>query len=292
MDFQFLLEKYFKEITEYYSGEPGGFSVFYKHFMKDEIPDDIKFVLLNLLKKLKNTIIKNPMRYIGNSYYHKEYSIYTHNKNSKPLKVITRKNLIENLGTFNIPLKFYEAFYLLGSLVTGKDSLILKWADFTVNLYHDKEISHQHILDLLLKSPTDERNVVDIRKLLSKYKSEFKCTWSNTNLNDFVIDHMIPFSVYRNNDLWNLVPVNPKINNRKSNKIPSKELLLKRKDLIIHAWEVVSSNFENRFFYEMQIDLIGNQKINKDNWQLLAFANLIQRSEYLINIRGCEIWNI
>lgn len=283
--------KTFKELTNYYANK-GGLSVFYLDFVRDSIPNEIKALMLNLIKKLRNTITNYPMRYIGNSFYHKDYSIYKPNKYTLPIKDISRKTLIEKLGTFSIPKEFYHSFYYLGSIITGQDSLLLKWADFTVNLYRDENVSHKEVLNLLLTSPTNERAVNDVKKIFNEYKSELRCTWTNASFSKIDIDHMLPYSVYRNNDLWNLVPVKPEINNKKRDKIPCRELLLKRKDLIINNWEIISSNLTNRFFNEVQIDLVGKEIVSSENWEELAFNNLLNKSDYLINIRGYESWNL
>ena len=39
------------------------------------------------------------------------------------------------------------------------------------------------------------------------------------------MDHGLPFARWPNNDLWNLLPVNPAVNSEKSNKLVSAEKL-------------------------------------------------------------------
>ncbi|WP_418156223.1 HNH endonuclease domain-containing protein [Pseudomonas aeruginosa] len=49
-----------------------------------------------------------------------------------------------------------------------------------------------------------------------------RCTWSGRPLNQrFAVDHAIPFSLWANNDLWNLLQVDQQVNANKSDKLPS-----------------------------------------------------------------------
>ncbi|WP_322496677.1 HNH endonuclease domain-containing protein [Chloroflexus sp.] len=50
---------------------------------------------------------------------------------------------------------------------------------------------------------------------------------------DYAIDHVIPYAVWGNNDLWNLLPTLPQVNLAKSDALPARPLLIKRKDVII-----------------------------------------------------------
>ena len=79
-------------------------------------------------------------------------------------------------------------------------------------------------------------------------------------------------------------------NNKKRDKIPSKEILFERKDLIIDYWHTIKNAQSDRFFNEIQIALLGNHSIN--NWEQTAFTQLVNTSKYLIETRGYEEWKI
>lgn len=101
---------------------------------------------------------------------------------------------------------------------------------------------------------------------------------------------MIPFSIWKNNDLWNLLPSDSKINNQKRNKIPSCELIEKRKGLILEYWKIISDHQAIRFQKEIQVALLGN--IVFPSWKETAIIQLQKSYSYLIDNRGFEEWNI
>ncbi|WP_048145888.1 HNH endonuclease domain-containing protein [Methanoplanus limicola] len=59
------------------------------------------------------------------------------------------------------------------------------------------------------------------------------------------VDHMIPFSVWKNNDLWNLLPALNSVNSKKSDKIPSPALIEKRSDAITGYWDILHEKYRS-----------------------------------------------
>jgi len=65
------------------------------------------------------------------------------------------------------------------------------------------------------------------------------CVWSGALIhqNDMDIDHILPYSVWFNNDLWNLLPTERNLNQKKKkDKISTRELITKRADTIVDYW--------------------------------------------------------
>ena len=116
------------------------------------------------------------------------------------------------------------------------------------------------------------------------------CVWTGKTISTYDIDHVIPFSIWKNNDLWNLLPVQAKINNQKRDKIPSSFLIKKQTELIIYYWELINNNHLQRFQKEIKISLLGNNFFT--NWQNAAINQLKSSCDYLIKIRGYEEWEI
>jgi CRISPR/Cas system Type II protein with McrA/HNH and RuvC-like nuclease domain len=104
------------------------------------------------------------------------------------------------------------------------------------------------------------------------------------------IDHVIPFSVWKNNDLWNLLPALSKINSNKLDKIPSPEIIEKQKNHILEYWEIIYEHQSKRFQNEIQVALLGNHSF--ENWKNIGISQLQNRCTYLIENRGFEAWNI
>jgi hypothetical protein len=283
----------FLPIINYYN-KSGGLSEFYNDLRIKGISNEINFEFYELIKELKSNIVTNPMQYIGKSINESRYSIYKYQKTSllKNTEIQNLNWLISSCGTFTIPLKYFKAFKILGSFISGSDNVLFKWAEFSVNA-SGKTLNSAKIISEILKSPITTRDVSKSKEL---YKSillktgEVFCVWTGKKIRNYDIDHVIPFSIWKNNDLWNLLPAQSAINSKKRDKIPSAELITNQKDIIIHYWEIIHRAQEQRFLQEIQVTLLGTNSVK--NWQNTAFKQLINTSKYLIETRGYEPWKI
>ena len=104
------------------------------------------------------------------------------------------------------------------------------------------------------------------------------------------VDHVIPFAIWKNNDLWNLLPAVPKINNSKRDKIPTPELIERQKGVILHYWELLDQTHHSRFQKEIKISLLGNE--SGANWKELAISQLKESCHFLIEKRGFDPWHL
>lgn len=272
----------------------GGFSVFYNDLKTKGIHPNLSREFIELVKLLRNTITRMPMKYIGRSISENYYSIfnYEYGERFRIPSVLDRSFLANNFGSFSIPLDYYEAFRILGSFINGSDSILFKWAEFSVNA-SGKTLSFEKVVNEVLKSPITEREIRESKKIyndvLIKQGSVY-CVWTGKKINKFDVDHMVPFSVWKNNDLWNLLPSEPVTNNKKRNKIPSVELIEQQKKHILDYWGLINEKHNERFMKEIQISLLGN--VQNKNWQNDAFDRLKNSCSYLINNRGYEEWKI
>lgn len=280
-----------KLITEYESR--GGFSAFYNDLRNKGIPNDLQTDFFELAKKLRNTITNMPMKYIGRSFNDEFYSIF--NYKNRPIRIqssIDIETLIKEFGIFSIPMEYYEAFKVLGSFINGQDSILFKWAEFSVNA-SGNNLTVQNVLNEVLKAPIGLRDVKESKKLyqqiLQKEGSVY-CVWTGKKISTYDIDHLIPFSVWKNNDLWNLLPSASQINNQKRDKIPAPAIIERQKDLIVHYWGILFENQSARFQKEIQVALLGNRSF--ESWKDDAIAQLQNSCNYLIEQRGFEEWKL
>lgn len=286
----------FKEITDFYA-DKGGLSVFYNGFVKGKIDKSIENKTYELCKKIKQTIITMPMKYIGFSVYKDYYQIFQPLKNKQK---ITKPNtldvlfLLENFGYYTIPKDYYTIFEYLGSFITGTHSILLNWAEFTVEKSKNT-LNINQVLNEILKSPIDERDIGISKKMFEKLKNEkhtLECVWSGKQIeNDLNIEHLLPFAIWKNNDLWNLLPSKAEINNNKKDKIPSIKLIEKRKDCIIEYWQYIHQEKKDVFEQGLTINLLNSQNYKLNNWENLALEAFKDKCKYLIEIRGFEEWN-
>jgi len=273
----------------------GGFSAFYNDLKNKGIPKGIKQDFVALAKKLQETITKMPMRYIGRSISNDFYSIFNYQTQSPRKNTSTTIDiefLIKNFGSFSIPVDYYEAFRVLGSFIGGQDSILFKWAEFSVNA-SGKRLSIENVVNEVLRIPITEREVAEsknIYKSILKKEGKVYCVWTGKSISRYDVDHMIPFSVWKNNDLWNLLPSQSTTNNQKRDKIPSPYLIERRKDLILYYWDLILQDQPQRFQKEIQVALLGNHPFTA--WQKRAILQLQSSCEYLISNRGYDEWNI
>jgi hypothetical protein len=107
---------------------------------------------------------------------------------------------------------------------------IHEWCLFTEKVkQEDRQPAQRGLIYQLLTYRPDnrrpltwERNHVD---LLLMEGREFVCPWTEKRIasnTEYHLDHLLPVSIYPINELWNLVPADPKFNcNEKSDRLPS-----------------------------------------------------------------------
>lgn len=287
---QFELQ--FLKIILYYK-DKGGLSVFYNDFRKGNIPLDLRKDFIALAKKIQKTITEMPMKYIGQSIYKEYYTIFKLEKTNSVLEKtdnIDTQYLITNFGYFTIPLEYFDVFSFMGTFINGHESIIMKWADFSF-IASKKSIKKEKVIEQLLSFPIKERDANETKRLFDSFANgieELTCVWTGNKIREFDVDHVIPFSIWKNNDLWNLLPSDKRINNKKRDKIPSPNLIQDRKMSILRYWNLLFNHNKIRFQKEIEISLIGG-KIN-DQWGEVGINNLKAKCNYLINNRGYEEW--
>ncbi|MDT3402263.1 HNH endonuclease domain-containing protein [Mucilaginibacter terrae] len=281
-----------RELVNYYNLR-GGISAFYNDLKNKGIPADIQKVFLLLVKKIASTITQMPMKYIGTSIDGQHFGIYQYDRvKTRSVGAIDAEYLILNFGTFSIPQDYYEAFQLLGSFINGTDAILFKWAEFSVRASGQK-LSVTDVLTEVMQSPVTARDIAESKTLyqsILQTEGKVRCVWSGVPVVRYDIDHIIPFSVWKNNDLWNLLPARPDLNNQKRDKIPSPNFIEQRRDEITHYWSLIRRHKMHRFEKELQISLLGYQ--TKNDWSKLAIEQLQKSCDYLITTRGFEAWTL
>ncbi|MDP3451310.1 MAG: hypothetical protein Q8R90_00005, partial [Bacteroidales bacterium] len=142
----------------------GGFSAFYNDLKNKGIPSELQDDFFALAKKLKETITAMPMKYIGRSVSDDYYSIFRIESRSVKQNTsdVDLEFLIKTSGTFSSPVEYYEAFKLLGSFISGQDSILFKWAEFSVNA-SKKKLSVEKVVNEVLRGPITEREIEEAK---------------------------------------------------------------------------------------------------------------------------------
>jgi hypothetical protein len=103
------------------------------------------------------------------------------------------------------------------------------------------------------------------------------------------VDHLIPFALWGNNDLWNLVPAHAAVNGHKSDKLPAGSLLLDRRAPIVDSWSLLREAMPVAFD-EQALHLLGTRPSHGDGWRSELFARLREAVEVTALQRGIERW--
>ncbi|MCB1178091.1 MAG: methyltransferase domain-containing protein [Leptospiraceae bacterium] len=240
----------------------GGYSAYLDKRFEDTKEIDL------LRRKIRYTIVEGPIKHSGT---HQEEKFFSYDSNLKALL---------------IPSDLWIEICLMNYWI--EDALVLRWAELSVKMSKG-ELEIGFILQALLKEDYIKRDV-ELAKQIYKQNENY-CVWTDKKLgSSFDVDHIIPYSLWHNNNLWNLVPTDPKINRQKSDKLPHKSLLTKRKDKIISNWELLNQNYPTRFQNEV-ISLLGKSNI-LNNWENKLFSSLVESIEITAMQRGIERWGL
>jgi len=181
----------------------------------------------------------------------------------------------------------WREFSLLGHWIT--DAVVLRWATLSERFGQRQGIRLSDVLPLLLARPEPER-ATQLARQVYKQRGLEVCVWSDQRLGaNFAVDHVIPFTLWGCNDLWNLLPAAPAVNNHKSDKLPSASLMRARRSQIVRCWEVLRDEAPMAFD-QQAAHLLGRKLNGHHDWQEVLFARLREAVEVTAIQRGVERW--
>ncbi|NBC29582.1 MAG: hypothetical protein GVY29_06270, partial [Spirochaetes bacterium] len=201
----------------------GGYAAFSRSRDAGQLSSEARDLYRGTIRKLK-AAIGRPVHYAGNER--------------------TTKGLFELAGDqVLLPGALWSELSVMGRWVI--DSISLRWADFTLGLRHQTPgLTREAILALLLPADNADRDVALAQAAFDRRRQEssdgrIECVWSGERVARFDVDHAIPFALWGNNDLWNLLPAAPAVNNAKRAKLPERALIERRRAAIVEAWEML-----------------------------------------------------
>lgn len=190
-----------------------------------------RMILDQLRGRLQETIIKGPVHFAGRSS-HTNRNLFEYDRR-------TRQVL---LGA-----DIWRELCLSGHWI--QDALLLRWSELTAEI-SQKVLRPSQVIDLLLRPLKIGRNVDEARNIYQSLPSK-ECVWTGASLpRTFEVDHVLPFSLWRNNDLWNLLPAAAGANRAKADRLPANSLLKRRKDVILDYWDHLHRANPTRFELE------------------------------------------
>jgi len=258
--------KFRKRMTELISQyeKSGGYSGFRIERNKGLLTPDKQKLLRALMADIEHAIVKGPVVFAGGALITGRVFGYD---------AETRQILIPN----DLWIKLSHLGYWISQAV------ILQWAEKTTKLGDGIDVAT--VVNLLLDKE-DERSTLEARRLFENLDG-LECVWTGATLrNDFHVDHVIPFDLWHNNDIWNLLPASKTANSKKSNKLPSAEILRSRKDCLIGYWELLRSKNQQRFDKEAETLLV----LPPTNWQNSLYGEMCNAIEVTALQRGVDRW--
>ena len=242
----------------------GGYSGFRIERNKGALSADKQKLLKVVMSDIASAIVTGPVKYAGGALITGRVFDYDS---------VTKSILISN----DLWIELSHLGYWVSQAV------ILQWAEKTTSL--GKGIDVASVVGLLLDKE-DIRSTAEARRIFSSLPS-LECVWTGVSLMDnFEVDHVIPFDLWHNNDSWNLLPASKTANGKKSNKLPSSELLKRRKDSIVGYWEMLKNLEDVKFNKEAETLLI----LPATNWQNSLFGQMSAAIEMTALQRGVGRW--
>jgi len=288
-DIEVIYHEIFKELK---LTSPNNLDFAYKQFILamqySSSTTKVRDLFFKLSKKIAKTIVTMPMKHIGK----KHYSIFkSRSLKFGHIKIIKEQEfnkmfLINNFEYFTLSKDHYNIFRYLGQTLYGTSTIISKWKEKTLVLNKNQEMVSE--IDKILTNIIDERDTYKSRQI---FKGVQKCVWSDKVIDDNKkdIDHILPYSIWGNNDFWNLLPSYRELNQKqKKDKIPTSTLIKKRADSIINYWKIYDRELPKIFQSQIKVSLINDDEICYKK----AIASLCRKSDYLIHDRGYSAFDI
>ena len=268
----------------------------YMQFIKSsenpEMPPELSRQFMQLSKKIARKIVTMPMRYTGKG----EYALFSPERLTFGSVAFSSGEsyspsfLISSFGYFSISKQHYDVFRYLGQTLYGTSTIQAKWKTKTIMLNRENTLPR----DIIDKLSSDEFEIRDTNVIRNSLKDEKECVWSGKPLtrNLYDVDHVLPYSVWFNNDLWNMLPTDRIVNQqKKKHKIPSPQLIQKRADAIKSYWCQYIQQWPEQFKSQIEVSLIG-PNIVTEKIADTAIEALCQKSHYLIFDRGHERFDL
>lgn len=281
----------FNRVIKSYEGK-GDLSQFRYDLIRNRIHKDVQKNVIDLLRKIQHTIKGMPMKHLGYSVFNEHYSLTKYSTST--IRTPSYYGLISEAGDFFIHPDLHQVLEDIGTLIIGQDSIIDGWADFTTTAARRSSgtppLSKEKVLTVLTKAVDIPRDVSQVKSYLSTVSdSGLECVWTGSSLKrGFHIDHTIPYSMWQNNNLWNLVPVKSSINLSKRDLIPSPSLIDDSANRIKRIWGLYADRFGKQFDQGLFEGLGIHPKEGLDP----AIQALKKKSSHLIIKRGFQKFEI
>jgi SAM-dependent methyltransferase len=231
------------------------------------------------LRVIARTVEAGPVKYAGSA----RTPVFGYRRRIQTNRQAT--HLIGSFGWVAVPESVWLDLSRFDHWI--EDSIVVRWAQLSAEMNPASTVSE--LLPLLLSVPNSEHDTQEVRNLLSRLAGPLRCVWTDQPIrHDIHVDHVIPFSVWGNNDLWNLLPSVARVNLAKKDALPSLALIQRRSECIIGYWREYQALLPGRFDFQISRALGCNPQ-NRD-WEHRALAGLRETMQKLAATRGLAMW--
>ena len=266
----------------------GGLDAFHFGFRNGTLPPETAVLADAAANKLANTIVAGPVRYSGGAIDDDRPFFWHDGPITHKGACGSSQILVSALGRIHMRGEVWRELALVGHWIA--EAIVLRWAELTHEISR-RQVPIADVVGRLLVSPATERDQQRVRDLY-RGLPDLRCVWTEDAIGPrrgFEIDHIIPFSLWHNNDLWNLVPATHEANNQKRDRLVSRERLRDSRDLILDYWQTTRKASQQVFDYEIRRSLLP-PSVPTANWELSAFSALSEAIESVACQRGIPRW--
>ncbi|MDE0308574.1 MAG: methyltransferase domain-containing protein [Acidiferrobacterales bacterium] len=217
------------------------------------------------LNDICSTLSKMPMHYI--TYPGSSDQVFVAKKESRvrsPSSMTLDADYLFSFGTVRIPYDLWQAAQKFGAWI--EPAIVAEWKELMKGYANrqGREINIQELDQALVWNEPKHTTALsrERAKQMVKGGHDLYCVWSGKKLiaGYFDIDHCFPYSAWPCDDLWNLMPANPAVNQKlKRDKLPGLFTLGESRERITEWWEsaYIQHNeiIKQRFFNEVRASL-------------------------------------
>ncbi len=270
----------------------GGLDAFHTAYLRNQLTDHQRTVLDETLNKIAATIITGPVTHAGGALDRADDFFSHTGAQTARGRCFTSQALVRHLGRIHFRAEIWRELCLVGHWIG--EAILLRWAELT-HVFTDRTVPIATVLEKLLVRPESKRDVAMIRGLYAGF-STLECVWTQQRLratgtdgNSLALDHVIPFSLWHNNELWNLLPAAKAVNREKSDRIVTRAALRASEGRIIGSWQAIRRHEPCRFDQEISRTLLG-RNAPETAWEHPAFNALLDAAEMVALQRGVPRW--
>ncbi|MCC5870536.1 MAG: methyltransferase domain-containing protein [Gammaproteobacteria bacterium] len=152
---------------------------------------------------------------------------------------------LSTFGTFVVPELLWQA--MTRHAVWIEPALTAEWIGL-MRRYEGEHARSWETYQGLLRWIDPQHDTAGVRRVVDSLRERDRritCVWTASRLRgDYAVDHLMPFSRWPCNDLWNLAPVTQSANSRKGDRLPSLALMMTAEERLCGWWENLRGHSE------------------------------------------------